>query len=489
MKMTGNNLVKKSNESLLSLFLSKRFILQWILFVVGVVPFLLLVCYAHPQADDWYQSDMTLKQGFVGANVSYYSKITGRYFSNLLIFAHPMLFSFLAFKIYCLFFLVVFIMLTFWAVSRWFPSGGVYCRITLSLVFLVAFFGGMPSPAQAFYWQTALAGYFVPILLFLWLIAILGRECLLPAWQPTVTRVIGCCLLALFIAGCSEIAMALLLLAMVVLNLASISANSRVSWPMLAMLACTVVGIAIVMAAPANDHRIRWYSNDVHHVPLKALAMALELGLKQTLVWVSLGLLLPVTLVLMAGWPVEVGITRRRAWAMILWASLLITGTVFGGFFVGTWSMGDYLPLRSTNQLYFFFLLGWFVLAGGVASLLRSHGWHLPRLSSTFGVLAFFLFVGIVAVGSSHPIWGGACNIKNAWKDLIYGDAAAFDKECYARYELIRSAQADEVTVPRLRSRPSTIFYTDLHNDPANWRNLGMAAFFHKRRLLLEPQK
>ena len=354
---------------------------------------------------------------------------------------------------------------------------------------LTAFCAGMPSPTQAFYWLTGNTCYIVPILLFLVLAAVMGRASLSAEWRPSRVRAVACCVLAFLITGCSEIAMALLLLALVVLILAYWWEHSRVNWPFVAMLVCVVAGIAIVMLAPGNAHRIRWYSNDVHHVPAKAIAMALEIGVKQMIVWVSLGILLPVTLVLIAGWPVEAGITRRRAWAMILWASLLIAGTVFGGFFVGTWSMGDYLPLRSTNQLYFFFLLGWFVLAGGVASLLRSHGWKLPQLGPALAGAAFVIFVGIIAVGACRPIWGGACNVKNAWKDLLGGSAAAFDKECYARYELIRSAQADEVVVPRLKSRPPTIFFSDLSDDPANWRNLGMSAFFHKRRLLLEPQQ
>jgi hypothetical protein len=292
--------------------------------------------------------------------------------------------------------------------------------------------------------------------------------------------------LAFCITGCSEIAMALLLLTMVILNLICLRENSRVSFPYIAILLCVVVGIVIVMIAPGNTHRIRWYSNDVHHVPAKAVVMALELGVKQVLVWVVYGLFLPFTLVLIAGWPLEKQITRRKAWEMIAWSILLMAGTVFGGFFVGTWSMGDYLPLRSTNQLFFFFVIGWVVFAGGVAALLNAHRIKIPRLGPVLASSAFLVFIGIVAVGKCKPIWGGACNIKHAWIDLLGGAASAYDKECYARYNLIRTTQSQEVVLPRLKSRPPTIFFSDLSDDPANWRNLGMSAFFHKRRLLLE---
>lgn len=470
-----------------SLFKADMF-LVWALSAIGLLPFILLVAYSHPSADDWYMAAATQQVGFIQANVDCYFKMGGRYVSNVLLFAHPMLVSFEFTKVYCLVIILGMVPAAVWAAVRWFPGAGTLWQTAFGIMLLTAFCAGMPSPTQAFYWLTGNTCYIVPVLLFLILAAVLGRESLGAEWRPSRARVAVCCVLAFLITGCSEVAMALVLLALVVLLLAFWWEHSRVNWPFVAMLVCVVVGIAIVMLAPGNAQRIKWYNNDVHHVPAKAVVMALELGVRQLIVWVLLGILLPVTLVLIAGWPEEPNMTRRRAWSMIFWAAVLILGTVFGGFFLGTWSMGDYLPLRSTNQLYFFFLLGWFVLAGGVASLLRARGWRLPRLGPVLAGAAFVIFVGIVAVGASHPIWGGACNVKNAWKDLLGGGAAAFDKECYARYDLIRSSQAADLTVPRLKSRPPTIFFSDLSDDPANWRNLGMSAFFHKRRLLLEPQ-
>jgi hypothetical protein len=48
------------------------------------------------------------------------------------------------------------------------------------------------------------------------------------------------------------------------------------------------------------------------------------------------------------------------------------------------------------------------------------------------------------------------------------------------------NAKAEVVTVPPLESRPPSLLYADLHQDPNNWRNAGMAAFFGKGLLIMK---
>jgi hypothetical protein len=162
-----------------------------------------------------------------------------------------------------------------------------------------------------------------------------------------------------------------------------------------------------------------------------------------------------------------------------------MVGTVLGGFFLGTWSMGDYLPLRSTNLVYLFFLLDWLLFLCGLVALLRSYGAGIPQLGAPLVLCAFMAFCSSMASGGCLPIWGGACNIKNAWKDLLGGGAAAYDRECYARYDLIRNSTEADVVVPTLKTRPSSLYFSDLHEDPANWRNIGMADFFQRHSLIM----
>lgn len=468
-----------------SLFKPKMFLL-WALFLVGVLPFVLLAPYAHPSADDWYQAAATMQVGFIAANVDYYIHMTGRYFSSLLLFSHPMLLSFAAFKVYSFLLVTAFVPAMLWAAVRWFPSASRLWQVTVGLTVLVAFLGGMPSPAQAFYWQTGSAGYIIPALLFLCLAAVLGRDCLAVDWRPSLARTVVCCLLAIFITGSSEIAMALLLLFLVILNVVRFRIASKVSLPLVAMLVCVVVGIFFVMLAPGNSVRIRWYSNDVHHSPVKAVLMAGMITAKQVLAWLAYGPFFLFSLLLLAGWPVETGATRKRAWEMIFWAVVLMGGTIFGGSFVGTWSMGDYLPLRSTNLLYLFFVFGWVVFVGGIATLLRSYEVKVPRLGPVLATGLFVVFLGLAAAGPHRPMWGGFSNIKNAWTDLLNGGASAYDKECYARYAIIQAATTDDVVVPPLKARPRSLLFSDLHVDPENWRNVGMSRFFRKHSIIMK---
>jgi hypothetical protein len=52
-------------------------------------------------------------------------------------------------------------------------------------------------------------------------------------------------------------------------------------------------------------------------------------------------------------------------------------------------------------------------------------------------------------------------------------------------YALIQEAKSDEVTLPPLRVKPVSLFFNDLKPDPMDWRNAGMAEFYHKKAIHL----
>jgi hypothetical protein len=349
----------------------------------------------------------------------------------------------------------------------------------LAVMGSVLFLWGMASPAQGFYWGTGSVGYTLPGVLTLCVAGLLSRNCLEVEWKPRPVRQVAAALLAFAITGCSEVAMALFLAHITTLNACFFWWHRRVSRPLLIVLQATCLGVAIVVLNPGNANRQTWYSNDVMHAPIPALLMALKLAVRQVGIWLVFLPFLLFSFVSISVWPKALLMTRQRSWELIAVAVVLMISSVFGGFFLGTWSMGAVIPQRAVNLVLLFFIIDWAVLLAGLIGLLRSLNVWFPQPSLLLAVGAFVLLLASAALLKN--------NVKRAWCDLLSGQAARYDQECSQRHALIRAATAPDVVVPALTARPATIFFNDLTPDPTNWRNTGCARFFRKHSIALKP--
>ncbi len=454
--------------------------LVWLLAFIGILPFVLLCAFAHPSADDWYMAAHTMDMGFWRANIMMYLGQSGRFFSSALLFAHPMLLSFGAFKCWCLFLVLGLGASLRWAAGGWFPEASNGWKWMLASTVFVLLLWGMSSTAQGFYWGTGSAGYTLPGLLFLCLCGMLGRGCLQTEWHPRPALLFAASLIAVAITGCSEVAMALLLAHVSMLNGLFLWRHRQVSRPLLIVLVATLAGVAMVVLTPGNAVRRTWYHNDVHHVFVPAILMALKLGVRQVTVWLAFVPFFLFSLVLMGSWPAALQLSRQRARELVVVSLLLMAATVFGGFFLGTWSMGAAIPQRAVNLVLLFFIIDWVILLAGMIALLRFHQIQIPPAGRVLAASIFLIFCASTQMSASN-------NVKAAWRDLLGGGAAHYDKESYRRHSLIRDSKEQDVLVPALTVRPATIFFNDLTPDPSNWRNTGCASFFRKRSVALLP--
>jgi len=453
--------------------------LVWLVACIGIIPFILLCAYSQPSADDWYMAADTMEKGFWRSNIDFYLGLTGRFFSSALLFMHPMLFSFTAFKLYSLALVLGLVASMRWAAGAWFPETSKGWKWALVVMASVLFLWGMGSTAQGFYWGTGSAGYTLPCLLFFCLAGMFGRRCLERDWRPRPAVLVAACLTAIAITGCTEVAMAVFLAHITALNALFFWHHRRVSRPLLIVLVATFVGVAMVVLTPGNANRRTWYTNEVNHVFIPAFLMALKLGGRQVAVWLVFMPFVLFSLVTLSIWPAAFQLSRQRAWELVILSLLLMLATVFGGFFLGTWSMGAVLPLRAVNLLLLFFIIDWVILLAGVVSLLRSFQVEVPGAGVLLSLVAFLMFGA--ALGATNN------NVKTAWRDLLSGDAARYDRECTERHAMIRASSEQDLVLPELKARPKTLFFNDLKPDPANWRNTGCARFFRKHSLGLRP--
>jgi hypothetical protein len=90
----------------------------------------------------------------------------------------------------------------------------------------------------------------------------------------------------------------------------------------------------------------------------------------------------------------------------------------------------------------------------------------------------------LVSVGMSFL---RSSNVKTMYADLLKGKAAAFDKEMYQRYALIKNSQEDILYLPPIRSKPMTIFLDDdIKTDRNHWWNKCAAGYFGKEAIYMK---
>jgi hypothetical protein len=459
--------------------LSFNSILVWLVALLGITPFVLLSFFAQPSADDWYMAADTLEKGYWQANIDFYKTVTGRFFSSAMLFVHPMLLSFGAFKCYSFALVLGLVASIRWAIGGWFPEASRGWKWMMATLASVMFVWGMASPAEGFYWGTGSACYTVPGIMTCCLAGMFGKRCLQLEWRPRPALMAVALLLTLAITGCTEVAMALFFAHITILNALFFWRHRKVSQPLLMVLVVTLIGVVIVALAPGNSQRRTWYNNDVNHMIVPATLMALKFGVRQMAVWMVFVPFFLFSLVTLSAWPAQLNLSTQRAWELIVVSLVLMAGTVFGGFFLGTWCMGAAIPFRAVNVMLLFFIMDWVVfLAGGIA-LLRSFNLEVPRPGVVLAVFAFLIFCSNVVMSTN--------NVKVAWRDLLSGDAVRYDRESAQRHAMILASDEADVTVPPLQSRPKTLFFNDFKPDSTNWRNTGGARFFRKHSIALKP--
>lgn len=451
--------------------------LLWLLVAITVAPFVILCFYAHPSADDWYMGCAGRDRGFWNANWQWYQEISGRVVSQGITTLHPFLLGSLAYQLWCLGFILALAAGFYALVNAVLPEISHSFRLLLSALALMLALWGMRSPAQGIYWVTGANIYTLAAILHLFLAALLVRRWRTPDGPVSIPDYCGVVILALGSALCTELAMALQLVGLLLMAGLQWLEQRRVHRLLVLAILATVAASIVIFCSPGLPLRMSTYHNAINGKIIPSLLFSAKLGVSCVALWLSTSPFFLLSLPLLAWWPAR-QMASRQAWARIALVLLLMIATTWGGCFVGAWSMGMMLPHRATNLLFLLFIMEWGALIASLAALLGSVGQSRPALSPlAFGLVLLALFASLRAPN----------NVKQAWKDLLKGDARRFDSECEERYNLIRGSQSKDVSVPPLRTKPPTLFFNDLKPEASNWRNAGMADYFFKQAIRLEP--
>lgn len=170
--------------------------------------------------------------------------------------------------------------------------------------------------------------------------------------------------------------------------------------------------------------------------------------------------------------------TRHRQLASFVFFSLFIIS--FVAFIFGYLPHQSRLPARGQNQLYVLVLVALSILFCLVLPVLRY------RLQTTTNRLPSWLtdippLPVIMLLALLSPAWLAAVTQLN--------DTRTFRAEQRARFALLLDRAEPTVFLPALTVQPSLLADRDISDNPANWSNACIAAFFKADKVMPQPDK
>ncbi|NIJ51639.1 DUF6056 family protein [Dyadobacter arcticus] len=458
---------------------------NWInifLMITVLLPMLALSYYNHPSpADDYCYIDTVFRFGWLEAMNYYYSGWTGRYFGIFLNHSNPLLFhSITGFKVLPVLLLLAVIFSLYSLFRHLTPTLSRMAHIGFAGVVFFLYVLKMPSMAEAFYWMASFVTFTIPsIFTLFWIVLVLRwyRQDTQPA-KILLGSLSG--FLVFAVIGSGEATLLTIMLLIAAWWVYRLIYFRTVDGFMIAMLLVSLVSCYFYFSAPGNSARIG--GNPLGgNIPFSVISSFKKLAylvydwvFRTPLIFFSVAWLVVLS---------RLSNGARNYFSIPVWyAVLLFIGILAAQLFPNYYGVGIDPSPRIINCVYFFFLIGWFYVIGVVFHYLKKRKidyFHFTVVR--YGALYAILVVSIVLSFWRSP------NIRLIFSDLLRGKAAAFDKEMFERYAMLRNSKEDIVYLPLIQSKPLSIFVDDdIKANPNHWWNRCLAGYYGKKAIYMK---
>lgn len=459
------------------------------LFLLACIPLLCLSFYNHPSAaDDYCFADTAVHYGFWSAQNYYYNGWTGRYFSNMLVHANPLVWGWYdGFRLIPALAVTALLSALFTLVSELLRGESLKTRLLTTSVLFFLIVLALQSVVEAFFWTAAIATYTVPTVLTIYLLAVMLRWYRKPAGPDKWLTVVWAGFLVFASIGSGETNLILLLLLLLAI------AGYRLLFqrtfdPFLVFL--VVVALAsswLLFRAPGNA--IRMGGNPHSGELVKSMVSSFGWLARSVGGWLIKTPILPLSLLY---WPLarrisQPGAPNARLFALpaplltVVYVGLL-AATIFPSYY------GIGLPpfARTMNVLFVFFTLGWFFVLTVWAGRNRfavSEAWtpplagprNVPATLPLLVVTAVWL-VGSIAVSTS---------LKQLYTDLLGGRAAVYNREMNERHRQLQ-LPGDTLRLAPISVYPPSLFVEDITPNRTHWWNRCQSGYYDHKVIILD---
>ena len=454
-----------------------------LLFLLAYLPLVLLSFHNHPSAaDDYCFADTATRYGFWQGQKYYYDGWTGRYFSNMLVHASPLVWGWydgyrfipalvataLVGSIYAL---VNEILRSESLKNRLLATGLVFFMIVMAL----------QSTVEAFFWTAAIATYTVPTILTIYLVAVLIRWYRLPSGLLKGLTAVWASFLVFATIGSGETNLILLILLLFTIVGYRLVFLRRFDPLLVGLVVVALISAWLLFRAPGNA--IRMGSNQakagelVKSVGFSFGWLARSIGewlLKTPIIPFSL-LFIPVARRLVRhGSPVRELFLLPAGLLTVIYLGLL-AGTIFPSYY----GLGIPPFARTMNILFVFFVLGWFYVLTVWVGWLERRGRSLTLVQKWPAPV--WLFTGVWLIGSLLV----STSIKQMGTDLLTGNASTYDHEMTERHQQLLT-KADTVRLRPISVYPPSLFVEDIKSERNHWWNRCQSGYYGHKALVLD---
>ena len=467
-----------------------------ILLGILIIPILHVGIYAHPCADDYsyglytheawmttHSLGATLKAAIAQVNESYHIW-QGTFSSIFLMSLSPAIWGEGGY------FITTFIMVGMLIASHFYlgyvilikmiKSQKSYWLIISSVVSLLMI-QTVCSPVNAFYWFNGSVHYTFMHSCMIFLFGFILHMNEENKKGKEIALCVIACLFAILCGGSNYVTGLLGILGCAVLTGFKWAKRKKAIWYFLPII---VFGICfyINISAPGNEIRqAKLYKN----TPINAIIESFEAGNSYMMDWMSI----PIVLFMLAMIPVLWKVTEKLKYKLWLPICMLLVSycSVACMFTPGCYAMNSTATERILNIIKFWFVLVLILNEGCWVGYVKQ---IIKKKETKFkldiriyaGIILLALMVVFVADDENRVYdwnsYGAFCALRNR-------EPQQYHQAYLARVELLES-NAMYVELPDLWMKPRLLFFTDITEDPNDWRNAAMAEWYNKEWVALE---
>lgn len=359
-----------------------------------------------------------------------------------------------------------------------------YCLI-ITLISLIIVTQFLPSCVEGFYWYVGAITYTFYFSLFLVAIALLVKQ--FCASSISIGRTILSCFLFFLLGGGNHVTA--LLSGVILVGLIVFSALSNKKKKITAFLFPVIlwtIAFAINCSSPGNA--IRSESTGGGAGFLKSFVLAFRAILLSIEKWSSLPFIACILFLVPVLWLAASKTEFSFGYPAVI--------TFFSFCFLAAMYYPPIFAMNSTgmgrlNNIVFF---SYTILL--IVNIFYWSGWIAKRVSPPWitkwkkgisvcyiAVLCLFIGFGVLATIKT-PV-----SSLSAAKSLLNGEAKSYYSTQLEREELLHDNTVLDVVLPAFNSKPYTIFFHDITNNPTEGQNVAMAEYYLKDSVVVEEEK
>ncbi len=461
----------KIKSLLLRLFDSSNFII--ITGVCTVLPFLIISIFNHPSADDFCYNNYTRDLGYSNTQVEAYTNWTGRYFATAIISIKAFVSgSFFLYKLFPIFLLILFCQSIYYLCSSIFILLSRKNRLVLTFLIIILYLLQMESTAEGFYWLAGSVTYQLSIISSIFLFSFLIK--FLATSQNRY--LLYCMLFSFVVVGLNEIAMMYIGLIIGTIFFYHFFTKKAINYRILLLLFFISICSAFVVFSPGSASRVNTYPGN----------QQLMYSLFKTLnsFKTNVGNWLPSILIAFLLFFEHLQKENVKTNSNIFDVKLVIPVLIVASFpLIGVFPIYyslKWVPARSLNLIYFFFLIG--LLYSTFVLFFKLQSTKTEFLTFSKCVRIFLMVLVLIRLGGNN-------NIRTAYLDILSGKAYSYDQSLKKRYEIILENKSQQIVVPKLEDLPKTIHFEDIREDSNHWINNCYESYFQVQDIRIKSNR